>query len=204
MGLRQRWLAFVFARGNKVYESKVEERKRALLGGLRGTVVEIGPGAGANLQYLDASVRWIGFEPNPHMRGNLVKEAARLGRAVDLRPGPAERMDLDDGTADAVVCTLVLCSVPDVDALLREARRVLKPGGEFVFVEHVAAPRGTLLRAIQRLVKPLWRCVNDGCDPERETGAALERAFADVRLDSFRVRFPIVSPHIAGVARTMV
>lgn len=201
MSLRQRWLAFVFRRGNRTYENKVEARKRALLTELQGTVVEIGPGAGANLRYFGTGVRWVGFEPNPHMRAALVVEAARLGRAVDLRQGRGEATGLEAGTVDAVVCTLVLCSVPDVDAVLREAARILKPGGTFVFVEHIAAPAGSWLRRLQKFVKPIWRLVNDGCDPERETVAAIERTFDLSGVDRFRVPFPIVSPHASGVAR---
>lgn len=199
--LSQRWLAFVFKRGNKRYERNVEHFKRELLSGLRGTIVEIGPGAGANLKYVDPGANWIGFEPNPHMRPNLLAEARRLGRTVDLRDGRGETLDLPDASADAVVCTLVLCSVPSAETILREVKRVLRPGGAFVFIEHVAAPHRTLLRGIQRILTPLWRRMNDGCCLDRETFSAIERAgFTNIRIEPFRVRFPLVAPHIAGIA----
>jgi SAM-dependent methyltransferase len=199
--LAQRWVAFVFRRGNKRYESNVLETKRNLLAPLRGTVVEIGPGAGANLRFFAPDVRWIGFEPNPHMRPALLDEARRLGRPVDLRAGRGESMDLPNESADAVVATLVLCSVPSVEAVLAEVKRVLKPGGKLVFIEHVAAPPGTWLRIVQRALSPLWQRINDHCHLDRETGAAIERAgFASVEIQPFRVRFPLVAPHIGGVA----
>lgn len=199
--LAQRWVAFVFRRGNKTYENVVQQRKRALLGALSGTVVEIGPGAGANLQYLPRDICWIGVEPNPLMVENLKKTAAAAGRSIRILDSAAEKIDLPDACADHVVCTLVLCSPPDPDAILREVMRILKPGGTFLFIEHVAAPRGSLYRILQKIVKPLWRRINDGCCPDRETGATIEHAgFSNVEYQHFRTRFPIVSPHIGGVA----
>jgi ubiquinone/menaquinone biosynthesis C-methylase UbiE len=179
------------------------ERKRALFAGLAGDVLEIGPGTGANLPFLPAGVRWVGVEPNPYMRRYLRRKAEQLGLAADLRAGSAERLDVPDGSVDTVICTLVLCSVHDVAGALREVQRVLRPGGRFVFIEHVAAPAGTRLRTVQRLVRPLWRFIADGCTPDRETWVALERAgFASVRYQRFRmdVPLPFVSPAIAGTA----
>ena len=120
---------------------------------------------------------------------------------MELRTGSAERLDVEDATADAVVSTLVLCSVADLAAVLKEIRRVLKPGGRFVFIEHVAAPQGTWLRRAQRAFRPLSKTFADGCQPDRETWRAIEAAgFAQVDLEHFRAPAPIISPHIAGVA----
>jgi hypothetical protein len=81
-------------------------------------------------------------------------------------------------------------------------RRVLRPGGRFVFVEHVAAAHGTALRFAQRAVRPIWRALSDGCHPDRHTGRLIEAAgFANVDLRQFRPPVPIMGPHIAGVAR---
>lgn len=200
-GLCQRIHAHMMEQCKGTYEPLVRERKQALLGNLRGTVLEIGPGAGPNLAYYPREISWIGVEPNPHMHSYLRAEAARRGIAVELRGGSAEQIPADDGSVDVVVSTLVLCSVADVGRALAEARRVLRPGGRFVFVEHVAAPAGSALRTLQNLVQPFWTPLADGCRPNRETWAAIEGAgFADVQLTHFRLPIAPVGPHIEGVA----
>lgn len=183
-------------------DSAFDARKRALLSDLTGTVVEIGPGTGPNLGYYNRSVRWLGIEPNPAMFPFMRREAQRLGLEIDIRPGMAERMDdIPDGSIDGVVSTHVLCSVRDPRRALDEIVRVLKPGGHFVFLEHVAAPAGTALRRIQRIVKPVWKPLAEGCNPDRETWTLIERAgFSRVEIEHFHIPAPIVGPHIAGRA----
>jgi SAM-dependent methyltransferase len=181
-------------------------RKRALLADLTGDVVQVGPGTGSNLPYFSPGVRWTGVEPNPYMGPHLRAKAEQLGLALDLRTGTAERTGLPDGSADAVVATLVLCTVQDVRAALAEVRRLLRPGGRFVFLEHVAAPAGTRLRRVQELVRPAWGIIADGCRPDRETWADLDGAgFAAVHYERFRIALPppcaFISPAIAGTAR---
>lgn len=111
-------------------------------------------------------------------------------------------MDVEDNSIDAVVSTLVLCSVDSLAATLQEVLRVLKPGGRFFFLEHVAAPQGTGLRRLQHWVQPLWKTLGDGCRPDRETWVTLENAgFERVDYQHFRANVPaIVSPQIIGVA----
>jgi len=182
------------------------DRKQDLFADLQGTVVEIGPGTGVNLPYLPEHVRWIGVEPNPHMHDYIQEKARELGRAVEVHAATLQDLDLAAASVDAVISTLVLCSVADLDATLEEVYRVLAPGGRFVFVEHVAAPSGSLLRGVQWSIKPVWRALGDGCHPDRETGDALQRAgFEEVTYERFPVAppllpFSIVKPHIAGVA----
>jgi SAM-dependent methyltransferase len=200
-GWYQRVHARVMERGKRSYEPMVRERKRALFGDLHGTILEIGPGTGPNLAYYPRGVRWIGVEPNPHMHPYLHAEASGHGLPVELRAGTAEALPAEDGSVDAVVSTLVLCSVSDVARTLDEVRRVLRPGGRFVFVEHVAAPSGTNLRRFQNAIQPLWTLLADGCHPNRETWTAIEGAgFADVRIEHFRLLIGPAGPHIAGVA----
>ncbi len=200
-GLYYRVHALFMAKGTASYEQIVAQRKQALFSDLHGTVLEIGPGAGPNLRYYPADVVWGGVEPNLHMHPYLYREAARLGRAITVIPGTADQIPRSDNSVDAVVSTLVLCSVPDVAATLAEITRVLKPGGRFLFIEHVAAPPGTRLYRLQRLIRPLWSAFADRCQPTRDTGAALDAAgFKRVRYQPFTVPAPIISPHIMGVA----
>jgi ubiquinone/menaquinone biosynthesis C-methylase UbiE len=133
----------------------------------------------------------------PHLR----REAERAGFSIDLRNRAAEQLDLADACADAVVSTLVLCSVLDVAAALAEIRRVLRPGGRFIFLEHVAAPPGSLLRALQRAARPFSRWTGGNCYPDRETGTAIEAAgFGMLDLESFRLSRFVYGPTIMGTA----
>ncbi len=209
MGLRnlkRRLFARYYDRITAGYEAAVRERKRALVGPLRGTVVEIGPGTGWNLPLVDTSVRWIGVEPSGPMREKLYERARELGRKVEVREGSAESLPFDDGEVDAVVSTLVLCSVSDLPAALSEARRVLRPGGRLVFWEHVLAPEERpWLRRAQRTLAPLWRFYADGCRCDQDTEHALLAAgFGAVELERFEAPAgcapPWVRPHIAGTA----
>ncbi|MFN3322954.1 MAG: class I SAM-dependent methyltransferase [Bryobacteraceae bacterium] len=183
------------------YEKMTAERKQELLGGLRGVVVEIGPGTGPNLKFYSPEVCWIGIEPNPYMRPYLREEARRLGMEIDLRTEVAEGLPVPDASADAVVSTLVMCSVTDPERVIHEVHRVLKPGGRFLFLEHVADDPGTRTRRRQEWITPFWRRMADGCHPNRETWRLIENAgFAETRYDRFRLPLPIAGPHIAGVA----
>ncbi len=195
----QRFFARAMAGQQRVPE--LEERKRTLLYDVSGNVLEIGPGPGPNLKYYGAGVRWSGLEPNPAMWPYLEEEAKRLGMSIDLQAGEAEQITAADNHFDAVVSTHVLCTVSDPQQTLREILRVLAPGGRFVFVEHVAAPRGSGTRRLQQVLKPLWKPLVAGCHPDRDTGLLLEAAgFRDVHLSHFHLNIPVVGPHIAGYA----
>ena len=187
------------------YEEYIAERKRELFTSLSGSVMEIGPGTGANLEYVPEGSRWIGIEPNHYMHDQLREKAEKHNIEAEVAVASGEGIAVDDATIDCVVCTLVLCSVTDPAKVLSEVKRVLRPGGRFYFIEHVAAPRKTWLRFSQRAVRPIWRFCGDGCCPDRETGVAIAKAgFESVEIDEVRVdpnvmpRF--VSPHIAGIA----
>jgi SAM-dependent methyltransferase len=142
-GLRAWLFAKALAQAGDAHDLLVAPYKRKLLADLHGDVLEIGPGSGVNLSYYAPDVHWIGVEPNPYSHRYLHATAAALGRALDLRTGYTEALPAPDQSMDAVVSTLVLCSVHDLDASLAEIRRVLKPGGKYVFLEHVAAPAGS-------------------------------------------------------------
>jgi SAM-dependent methyltransferase len=205
--LIQRVFAWMNSRSGGGYEPASAKRKQALLGNLHGTILEIGPGAGPNLRYYPADVEWVGVEPNPFMQPYLMRSIQGLGKpAAHFRIDPGDpqgvRLPAKDESVDAVVSTLVLCSVPHPADSLEEILRVLKPGGRFVFIEHVAAPDGSRLRTFQNFIQPLWTVIGDGCHPNRETWESISRAgFAQVDLEHYRIPGGgPVGPHIAGSA----
>lgn len=200
-GLRARFFAALLPTLSQGHAHVSEPWRRRLLGDLAGTVLEIGPGTGVNLAYLPDGVYWIGLEPNPYFHPHLRRALSLRGLSGDALLGQAEAIPLPEGSVEAVVATLVLCSVEDPRRALAEILRVLKPGGRFVFLEHVAAPRGSGLRWAQDLLCPLWAFLGDGCHPNRETLALIREAgFARVEAASFALPLPLVAPHVAGVA----
>lgn len=200
-GLRARFFAALLPTLSQGHAHVSEPWRRRLLGDLAGTVLEIGPGTGVNLAYLPDGVYWIGLEPNPYFHPHLRRALSLRGLSGDVLLGQAEAIPLPEGSVEAVVATLVLCSVEDPRRALAEILRVLKPGGRFVFLEHVAAPRGSGLRWAQDLFCPLWAFLGDGCHPNRETLALIREAgFARVEAASFALPLPLVAPHVAGVA----
>jgi ubiquinone/menaquinone biosynthesis C-methylase UbiE len=204
----KRFFAWMMAQSSSTYNKILGDvydglrlRKRSLFSSLEGKVLEIGPGTGPNLPYYPKDIHWIEIEPNPHMHSYLEKQAEKLSLKIDLRIGNAEWLDVEDNSIDTVVSTLVLCSVSNIDYTLQAILRVLKPGGRFLFIEHVAAPQGTVLRQLQSTISPIWKAIGDGCHPDRETWIALGNAgFASVHYERFDAKLPIVSPHIIGVA----
>lgn len=208
MGLhdfKRRLFAKYYDRITGGYDAAVREQKLELLRNLNGTVVEIGPGTGANLQLLPEGVSWIGIEPNEHMHSQLQAKADELGLTVDVRCLSAGKLPLEDESVDCVLSTLVLCSVPDVAGVLREIQRVLKPGGQFVFWEHVISPEGALLRGFQHMITPFQRFIADGCCCNRDFGKSLREAnFRELRIDAFQVPGEVapawIRHHVSGVA----
>lgn len=194
--------ARMLAHGLPHYERAVAARKRQLFGPLRGNIAEIGPGAGVNMNYYSPAVQWTGVEPNPCLHPLLERKAAEAGlRGARIHLGVAEALPFAGASLDAVTSTLVLCTVRDPGKALREIGRVLKPGGRFVFIEHTAEPESRWRAVAQRLVRPLWEAVFDGCQPHRDIGAALAAAgFTRIEAAFFRAPLPLVGPHLAGYA----
>ncbi|WP_151084210.1 class I SAM-dependent methyltransferase [Nocardioides cynanchi] len=194
--------AFFWAAGG-MFDRLLRSHKRRVYADLPDTVVELGAGVGANLRYLSPGSTLIAVEPNPAMHGRLRRAARRSGVHLDLRPVSAERTHLPDASVDVVLSSLVLCSVGDPGQVLREVRRVLRPGGRFVFVEHVAAPAGTPLRRLQRWVRRPWAWCFEGCSCERDLASVVgDAGFDRVDVESYRLRSPFLpfNTQIAGVA----
>jgi SAM-dependent methyltransferase len=146
-------------------------------------VVEIGPGAGANLRYLTPGTRLIAIEPNKHFHPILRKRAAEFGVQLDLRGLAGEALDLPSESVDFVFSSLVLCSVEDPAGVIAEVKRVLRPNGRFVCIEHVAAPEGSAIAKLQVAIKGPWRWIFEGCDLCRHTDDTLSAAgFSEVNI----------------------
>ncbi len=157
--------------------------KREAIGAMSGTIVELGPGTGANMRYYTPGVRVIGIEPNPAMHDRLRAKAAEHDVDLEIRTLRGESIDVEDEYADGVVATLVLCGVDDPRRVLSEVRRVLKPGGTFFFVEHVIAPEGTKTRVAQKVLVRPHRWLFNGCEINRDTASVIRAAgFANVEL----------------------
>lgn len=149
------------------------ELRGRLLAGLSGRVVEVGAGNGLNFPHYPAAVtEVVAVEPDHLLRAAAERATATAPVRVVVVPGHADSLPYEEDAFDAVVMSLVLCSVPDQQVTLMEARRVLRPGGELRFFEHVRSPspvRGSL----QDLITPLWRRLAGGCHPNRETATAI-------------------------------
>jgi SAM-dependent methyltransferase len=170
----------------------------ALITGLRGRVLEVGAGDGLNFEHYDNAVtEVVALEPEPHLRA---RAAARRTQRVTVLDGVAEELPFADASFDAVVACLVLCSVRSQPLALSEIRRVLRPGGELRFYEHVAA-RGTTGRAVQRGLdrSGLWPRLAAGCHLARDTESAIRDAGLAID-DARRFRVGLL-PHVSGRAR---
>ena len=185
-------------------EHNLRRHKQRIFANLPRQVVEIGSGVGANLRYLTAGSRLVAVEPNRSMHGPLRDAAQRHGVLLDLRERMAEETGLADRSADSVISSLVLCSVQDPAVVLAEIRRILRPGGTFRFLEHVAAPDGTPTRVAQRILRRPWAWTFEGCSCERDLEQAVRSAgFESVTIERYRIRTPFLpfNTHIAGIAR---
>jgi ubiquinone/menaquinone biosynthesis C-methylase UbiE len=144
------------------YNQQIGFFERVLFGGGRewvcsqahGDVLEIAAGTGRNLRYYPPDARLTVIELSPEMLALAHREATALGREADLRLGDAQALEFPDEHFDTVVCTLGLCTIPNDRAAVREARRVLRPGGRFVLLEHVRSPVRSV-RAAERLLEPI-------------------------------------------------
>jgi SAM-dependent methyltransferase len=180
------------------------DRRANLLSHAEGRVVELGAGTGHNVPHYPADLELVLTEPYEPMARRLERRLSSSGRTAEVIRAPAEALPLPDGYADTVVSTLVLCTVDDLEASLAEARRVLRPGGRLLFIEHVAAEQGSRLRSWQRRAHGFWHGFACGCNTERRTEAAIRAAGFEVEElveDQLEFDFPLIRPLIWGSAR---
>ena len=180
-----------------------------LLRGLTGEVLEVGAGTGAMLAHYPPTIsRLVLAEPDRHMRRRLEAKCRREGLAtVALSDATLERLPLPDASLDAVVSALVLCSVPSEHAALAEIYRVLRPGGQLLFLEHVAADPQSSRFAWQRRLEPAWRHCAGNCHLTRNTESAIGEAgfhLEQITRESMRKAVPWIRPTIRGLARKPV
>jgi ubiquinone/menaquinone biosynthesis C-methylase UbiE len=177
-------------------------RRAGLLAGVEGDVLEIGAGTGANLPHYRPGARVTACEPSAPMRAHLAAKLDTDEVPVTIVPAPAEDLPFDDDSFDVVVATLVLCTVRDVDRSLAEVRRVLRPGGRLLFIEHGGAHPGK--RGVwQRRIDPVWTRVACGCHLTRDARVNIERAGLTItELEEFDPpKLPgVLRPFVQGVA----
>ncbi|MCL4449259.1 MAG: methyltransferase domain-containing protein [Actinobacteria bacterium] len=183
----------------------VSQHRDELLKNLKGKLVEIGAGTGLNFShYPDSVTKVIAVEPEPYLRAQAVKQAAYTKTSIQVVGGVGQALPFEDEVFDAAVASLVLCSVSSQENTLKEILRVLKPGGELAFYEHVLAENSTL-SYIQHSVDLFWPTFGGGCHTSRDTIGAIEKAgFSNIsyRRFVFRPCFLMlpVSPLVIGRA----
>jgi ubiquinone/menaquinone biosynthesis C-methylase UbiE len=188
-----RFYAFI----SQVLECRgLAKRRQALLSGLCGEVIEVGAGNGLTFAHYPLTVdRVLAIEPEPRLRRHAQAAADKALATVEVVGGLADQLPGKDQTFDAAVVSMVLCSLPDPVAALREMYRVLKPGGQLRFLEHVRADSVGLVRAQRLLDATVWPLLAGGCHTGRDSAAAIESAgFTMEHLERFLfagVRTPV-------------
>lgn len=206
-GLREKVFATMCT--SMTRNSKLDPVRCGLLRNVSGTVLEFGPGPGTNFRcWSDAAItKWVGVEPNNHFAESA--ELARKNYSISFPSNTVwfrgENADVEPGVFDAVVVTHVLCSVSDTAKVLQQVHRALKPGGTFYFMEHVAAPAGTMMRYVQYALAPIFHIVGNGCS-FKETWIDVQNSEAfngyNININHFDADMPLpfLAPHIIGTA----
>jgi ubiquinone/menaquinone biosynthesis C-methylase UbiE len=199
--------ARMYARMSGKAEGKGQaEHREEFLRGLAGRVIEVGAGNGLNFAHYPAAVEEVvAVEPEEHLRELARQAATEVSARVNVVDGLADQLPGNEGSFDAGVAPLVLCTVPDQEAALGELFRVIRAGGELRFYEHVVANSRGLARFQRIADATLWPRLGGGCHLSRDTGAAIERAGFIIessrRFPFTPMPFPPKIPHILGVAR---
>jgi ubiquinone/menaquinone biosynthesis C-methylase UbiE len=203
VSVRARLIAAVYDRMTAASEREgLAARRRELLGNARGRVLEVGAGTGLNLEhYSEELEELVLVEPERAMARKLEQRLRDLGRDAQVVDADAEALPFPDESFDAVVCTIVLCSVRDPQRALDEFRRVLRPDGSFYFLEHVRSDDPRTAR-LQDRVNPIWRFVANGCNCNRPTLSLIQASFSVEEVDRGEVpRAPrFARPLVSGRA----
>lgn len=208
----ERIIASEMDSGMARYECYMTERKKRLfkLIPIGSTVLEVGLGTGPNFAYFPQGTSVIGLEPNRYMWRYARRRAKESGINLQLLQAHGENIPLPDSSVDVVVTTLTLCTVSDVTSTLQEVVRVLRPGGIYIFVEHVvASTERPVLRVAQKMLTPIQELVAGGCHLDRDTGQVifqtLSQSMSCIYVESFDARIggnedalSLIRPHIAG------
>jgi len=167
-----------------------EPYRRRITGAAHGRVLEIGVGSGMNLMLYRNATGVVGIDPSAKLLSMARAAAGDRSRSIELVGGTAEAIPLPDRSVDTVVSTWTLCSIPDLPNALSEVRRVLKPGGQFLFAEHGLAPEPNVVRWQHRLT-PLWKRVAGGCHLNRPIDRMISSAgFRLARLETGYMKGP--------------
>jgi ubiquinone/menaquinone biosynthesis C-methylase UbiE len=203
--VRHPGFARVYARLSQTMEAGVAEHRTALLAGLTGRVIEVGAGNGLNFAYYpDGVTEIVAVEPEPYLRDLGLEAASQAAAPVQVIDGVAEDLPAADASFDAGVASLVLCSVRDQPRALAELYRVIRPGGQLRFFEHVRA-EGPAHARVQRLADTLWPLLAGGCHTSRDTLGAITAAgfrlggYRRMRIPDSRLPWPN-APHAVGAA----
>jgi ubiquinone/menaquinone biosynthesis C-methylase UbiE len=197
-----------FDRLSGLMEREIGSQRDQLLAGLSGRVAEVGAGNGANFRHYPQAVEEVvAVEPEPYLRAKAEQAAREAPVPVRVVEGVAGELPLESHSVDAVVSSLVLCTIPDGPGALGEMRRVLKPGGELRFLEHVRSDEQRKARAQQLSDSSgIWPLIGGGCHCSRDTVAAIEAGgYSIERVESFTLgpSWWITNPHVLGVARAL-
>jgi ubiquinone/menaquinone biosynthesis C-methylase UbiE len=201
-------MSFITAYLNDRLSARVEKAflnswRRELLKHVYGEVLEIGAGTGANIDhYPDQVTRLVLTEPDKHKRRILEKKISDKGLDnVQICDGTAEQIPAEDESFDCVVAFIVFCCVSNPGAALKEIKRVSKPGGYFVFLEHVAAPEGTSIRRWQDRLNPIWRIVGDNINRETEKAIIIAGfKMKEITRENIPKALPLYRHSIRGIA----
>jgi len=211
-GFYKRFFPFLMYKISVRYNEKMHDKKKNLFSALPEFksekplhILEIGCGTGANFQFYPSGCKVICTDPNPHFKKYLQKSLADNDHLIFDRFVVASGEDMqsiEDDSVDAVVCTLVLCSVDNIPQTLKEAHRILRPGGGFFFMEHVVSDPSSWTFFFQHVLQPLWYFFGDGCEVTRATWKDLEAAgFSELKLKHIQAPLNfLIKPHITGYA----
>ncbi|MGX1929608.1 class I SAM-dependent methyltransferase [Flagellimonas sp. 2504JD4-2] len=199
--IRGKFNSWLFGVLDGYFHYMYKKKKERLFGSISGTLVEIGSGAGANFKYLKDVDQVIAVEPNPYMHASLQESADKRNIKLQINPCSAEEITIESNSVDTVISTLTLCTIKNEKRALDEIKRILKPNGKFIFIEHVSAKKGSLVKFIQWLIRKPWFWLFEGCHTHKDIASSIQNAgFSKVNITRFKFISPFIPiiPQISG------